>query len=102
MAKNPTPDPADLSSLPLFAPPQLQRPASAAASHLLRATTRTEQHAPAEPSATSIDPRDHSPFNANPTADLAAMNTAKLGDSATTGISSENIRMFSASSVRRP
>lgn len=59
MAKNPTPDPADLSSLPLFAPPQQQRPASAAASHLLRATTRADQHAPAEPSVATIDPLAH-------------------------------------------
>lgn len=58
MAKNPTPDPADLSTLPLFAPGQ-PRQANPAASHLLRATTRTEQPAtePAPPAAAgALDP----------------------------------------------
>lgn len=58
MAKNPTPDPADLSTLPLFAPGQ-PRQANPAASHLLRATTRTEQPAtePAPPAAAgTLDP----------------------------------------------
>lgn len=57
MAKNDTPDPADLSSLPLFN--QSPRPAAnPAASHLLRAAARGEQQAPAQ-SATptpTIDP----------------------------------------------
>ena len=57
MAKNDTPDPADLSTLPLFNQPP--RPAAnPAASHLLRAAARGEQQAPAQ-SATptpTIDP----------------------------------------------
>jgi Flp pilus assembly CpaF family ATPase len=60
MAKNNTPDPADLSSLPLFSQP---RPAAnPAASHLLRAAARAEQPAPTPPvtepvtSAPTIDP----------------------------------------------
>ena len=40
-------------------------------------------------SATNIDPSDHSPVSAKPTTDRSATNTAKVGDSATTGISSE-------------
>ena len=57
MAKNDTPDPADLSSLPLFN--QSPRPAAnPAASHLLRAAVRGEQQAPAHPVAPTptIDP----------------------------------------------
>ncbi len=61
MAKNETPDPADLSSLPLFNQPP--RPAAnPAASHLLRAAARAEQttpaHAAPEPAAPApvIDP----------------------------------------------
>lgn len=57
MAKNDTPDPADLSTLPLFNQPP--RPAAnPAASHLLRAAARAEQQVPAQ-SATptpTIDP----------------------------------------------
>ena len=53
-------------------------------------------------SATSIEPSDHSPFSAKPTSERAIMNMAKFGDRATTGISSENMAMFSASRVRRP
>lgn len=61
MAKNPNPDPADLSTLPLFAPGQ-PRQTNPAADHLLRATTRVDQPtavppAPAVPG--SIDPRAH-------------------------------------------
>ena len=57
MAKNDTPDPADLSSLPLFN--QSPRPAAnPAASHLLRAAVRGEQQAPAHPvvPTPTIDP----------------------------------------------
>ena len=57
MAKNDTPDPAALSSLPLFN--QSPRPAAnPAASHLLRAAVRGEQQAPAHPVAPTptIDP----------------------------------------------
>ena len=53
-------------------------------------------------SATSIDPSDHSPFMAKVLSARAAMKTAKLGDSATTGIISEYIAMLTASSLRRP
>jgi hypothetical protein len=53
-------------------------------------------------SATSIDPSDHSPASAKPTTDRPATNTAKVGDSATTGISSENKAMLIANRVRRP
>jgi Flp pilus assembly CpaF family ATPase len=55
MTKNQTPDPADLSSLPFFAPPAQQpvqppQEQSAAASHLLRAATRQAPvAAPAQP-----------------------------------------------------
>ena len=53
MAKNDTPDPADLSSLPLFN--QSPRPAAnPAASHLLRAAARGEQQAPAQ--STTLTP----------------------------------------------
>jgi hypothetical protein len=53
-------------------------------------------------SATSIDPSDHSPLVAKVKSARAATKTAKLGDSATTGIISENIAMLTASSERRP
>ncbi len=53
-------------------------------------------------SATNIDPSDHSPFSAKFTTDRPATNTAKVGASATTGISRENSAMLSASKVRRP
>ena len=53
-------------------------------------------------SATSIDPSDHSPFNAKPTIERAITKVAKVGDIAATGISSENSAMLTASSVRRP
>ncbi len=61
MAKNPNPDPADLSTLPLFAPGQ-PRQTNPAASHLLRATTRADQPATVPPAPAvpgSIDPRAH-------------------------------------------
>ena len=63
MAKNNTPEPADLSSLPLFSQPP--RPAAnPAANHLLRAAARAEQQQPtptqpapeAATPATTIDP----------------------------------------------
>ena len=53
-------------------------------------------------SATSIEPSDHSPFRAKPTIDRAITNTVKVGESATTGMSSENSAILTASSVRRP
>ena len=53
-------------------------------------------------SATSIDPSDHSPLSAKPTIERAITKTAKVGDSAATGISSENSAMLTASRVRRP
>ena len=53
-------------------------------------------------SATSIDPNDHSPFSAKFTRDRPTTKTAKLGASATTGISSENRAMLIASKLRRP
>jgi hypothetical protein len=53
-------------------------------------------------SATSMDPSDHSPFNAKFIRDRPTTKTAKLGASATAGISSENKAMLIASQVRRP
>src|SRR6516164_7354158 len=53
-------------------------------------------------SATSIDPSDHSPLVAKVKSARAPTKTAKLGDSATTGIISENIAILTASSERRP
>ena len=53
-------------------------------------------------SATSIDPSDHSPFSAKFTTERPATNTAKVGASATTGISKENSAILIASKVRRP
>ena len=53
-------------------------------------------------SATSIEPSDHSPLSAKPSSERAATKIAKVGDSAATGISSENSAMLTASSVRRP
>lgn len=61
MAKTPNPDPADLSTLPLFAPGQ-PRQTNPAADHLLRATTRVDQPTavpPAPAISRSIDPRAH-------------------------------------------
>lgn len=61
MAKNPNPDPADLSTLPLFAPGQ-PRQTNPAADHLLRATTRVDQPTAVPPAPAiprSIDPRAH-------------------------------------------
>lgn len=69
MAKNDTPDPADLSSLPLFAQPP--RPASnPAANHLLRAAARTEQQAPAQPASA---PASSEPAAPAPTIDPFAV-----------------------------
>src|SRR6516164_8475469 len=53
-------------------------------------------------SATSIDPSDHSPLSAKVRSERPVTKTAKLGDSATIGIISENIAMLTASKVRRP
>jgi len=53
-------------------------------------------------SATNRDPNDHSPLSAKFTTDRPATKTAKLGASATTGISSENRAMLIASKFRRP
>jgi len=53
-------------------------------------------------SATSIEPSDHSPFSAKPTKERAMTKVANVGDNATTGISSENSAMLTASKVRRP
>jgi hypothetical protein len=53
-------------------------------------------------SATSIEPSDHSPFSAKPTSDRTITKTENVGDSAATGIKSENSAILTASSVRRP
>jgi hypothetical protein len=53
-------------------------------------------------SATSIDPSDHSPLSAKPSAERAMTKIVNVGDSAATGINSENSAMLTASSVRRP
>src|ERR1700753_3648935 len=53
-------------------------------------------------SATSIEPSDHSPLSAKKSAERAITKIAKVGDSAATGINSENNAMLTASSVRRP
>ena len=53
-------------------------------------------------SATSIEPSDHSPLSAKPSAERAMTKIVKVGDSAATGINSENSAMLTASSVRRP
>jgi hypothetical protein len=55
----------------------------------LRLITRPRKRA-GQVSATSSDPKDHSPFSAKFTRDRPTTKTAKLGASATTGISSEN------------
>jgi len=79
-------------------------PASEAPKHhaaRLMLMTRPRRRA-GQVSATSIEPSDHSPFSAKPTSDRAITNTEKVGDRATTGISSENSAMLMASRVRRP
>ena len=53
-------------------------------------------------SATSIEPSDHSPLSAKQSSERATTKIAKVGDSAATGINSENSAMLTASSVRRP
>src|SRR6516162_5135597 len=53
-------------------------------------------------SATSIDPSDHSPLSAKVRSARPATKAAKLGDSATIGIITEDIAMLTASRVRRP
>jgi hypothetical protein len=53
-------------------------------------------------SATSIEPTAHSPFNAKRTTLYIATKAIQLGDSATSGIASENTAMLSARTLRRP
>src|SRR4029077_16274880 len=53
-------------------------------------------------SATSIDPSDHSPLSAKKSSERAITKTANVGDSAATGINSENSAILTARSVRRP
>lgn len=66
MTKNQSPDPADLSSLPLFAPSQPNPAHASAAAHLLRATSRTEPYpAPAQP-APAVAPLAHAVAGATP------------------------------------
>ena len=79
-------------------------PASEAPRHQVeRVTLMTRPRSRAgQVSATSIEPSDHSPLSAKPTSDRATTKMANVGDSATTGISSENSAMLTASSVRRP
>src|ERR1700761_3222030 len=79
-------------------------PASGAPRHQVdgvRLMTRPRSRA-GQVSATSIEPSDHSPFSAKPTSERATTKIAKVGDSATTGIRSENSAMLTASNVRRP
>ena len=79
-------------------------PASEAPKHhaaRLMLMTRPRRRA-GQVSATSIEPSDHSPFRAKPMIDRAITNTVKVGERATTGISSENSAILTASSVRRP
>lgn len=66
MTKNQSPDPADLSSLPLFAPSQPNAAHASAAAHLLRATSRTEPYsAPAQPGP-AVAPLAHAVAGATP------------------------------------
>ena len=53
-------------------------------------------------SATSIEPTAHSPFRAKRTTLYIATKTTQLGDSATSGIASENTAILSARMLRRP
>ena len=79
-------------------------PASDAPKHQvarLMLITRPRRRA-GQVSATSIEPSDHSPLSAKPTAQRAITNTANVGASATIGMSSENKAMLTARSVRRP
>jgi hypothetical protein len=79
-------------------------PASEAPKHhaaRLMLMTRPRRRA-GQVSATSIEPSDHSPLSAKPMIDRAITNTVKVGERATTGISSENSAILTASSVRRP
>src|SRR5215469_699199 len=79
-------------------------PASEAPRHQVdRVTLITRPRSRAgQVSATSIDPSDHSPLSAKPSNERAITKIVKVGDSAATGINSENSAMLIASSVRRP
>jgi hypothetical protein len=79
-------------------------PASEAPTHQAdRVTLITRPRSRAgQVSATSIEPSDHSPLSAKKSSERAITKIVNVGDSAATGIKSENSPMLTASSVRRP